>query len=170
MSIIELDKFNINKFWEKTPTPLKYILIFVIFIAIAYFVFSKKMNDSRLDELDQMKIGISATYELIDNFDNFRKEQDAYNKEVITYLKNLHTLVQELNESTNRKFDMLLKSGNKNSNQIIDKILLLNESFDKISKVYKESIKTPNTQSQEPKVIIAVPIDDWNLNRNQKRK
>ena len=82
MGAIPLDKFNLNRFWEKTPTPLKYILIFAILLATSYFIFSKKMDDNHVVELDSMKRGIAATYELIDNFEEFRKEQDDYNKEV----------------------------------------------------------------------------------------
>ena len=158
-------KFNVNDFWSKTPTPLKYILIFVIFIATAYFIFSKKMDESKVKELSQMKIGISATYKLIDNFEQFRKEQDEYNKEVITYLKNLHALVEDLNESTNRKFDMILKSGHNNADQIIDKITLLNESFSKISKIYQESIKEPK-EREDKKVIMVIP----DTKENEKEK
>ncbi len=163
--IIPLDSFSINRFWERTPTPLKYILVFAIFIATSYFIFSKKMTDTHISELSTMKQGIVATYQLIDNFEDFRKEQDAYNKEVISYLENLHVLVEELNSSTNRKFDMILKSGSKNTGDIVEKILLLNESFEKISKVYQEDIEAPDLNKREYNIkhsgdAYATPIDD----------
>jgi len=165
---IPIAEFNINKFWERTPTPLKYILIIVIFLATAYFLFTKKLDDNQVKELDQMKTGITATYQLIENFEDFKKEQDDYNKEIIIYLKNLHALVQELNETTNRKFDILLKSGNKNADQIVDKILLLNESFNKISKIYNENIK-PLPPENRKYNIIAVPIETREYqNKNKK--
>lgn len=144
MASIPFDKFNLNRFWEKTPNPLKYILILTVLLATSYFVISKRMDDNHYKEIETMKAGITATYQLIDNFEDFRKEQDAYNKEVIVYLKNLHSLVEELNETTNRKFDMILKSGSHNTENIIDKIMLLNESFEKISKVYQGNLEAPN--------------------------
>jgi len=157
MASIPLEKFNLNRFWEKTPLILKYVLVFAVLLATMYFVVSKRMDDNNVKELEQMKVGINATYELIDNFEQFKKEQDAYNKEVLTYLKNLHALVEELNETTNRKFDMILKSGNKNTGDIIEKIMLLNESFEKISKAYNSSsITTPTIGPQ-----IQIRKENW---------
>lgn len=150
MAGIPIDRFNINRFWEKTPTPLKYILTFALFIAVSYFLFSKRMNDNHIKEIAQMKTGITATYELIDNFEEFRREQDAYNKEILEYLNNLHALVEDLNSNTNRKLDMILSSGTANTGDIIDKILLLNESFEKLSKAYTRNIERPNLDDNKP--------------------
>lgn len=151
MITVPLDKFSINKFWDKTPNPLKYILIFSILIATSYFIFSKKLDDNQIQELENMKKGIVATYELIDNFEDFRREQDDYNQEVITYLHNLHKLVEELNTSTNRKFDMILRSSNNNADDIIEKIVLLNESFIKLSDIYQSNIEIPNLNDNKVK-------------------
>jgi len=146
---VSFEKFNLNRFWEKTPVTLKYVLVFAVLITTLYFLFSKRIDESRSQELEAMKSGITATYELIDNFENFKREQDEYNKEVIMYLKNLHSLVEELNSTTNRKFDMILKSSDKNTDEIIERIMLLNESFEKISKIYNESLKTPNLEESK---------------------
>lgn len=166
MATIPLDKFNLNRFWEKTPTALKYILIFAILLVTSYFIVSRKMDNNNMKEIEQMKKGIAATYQLIDNFEEFRIEQNAYNKKVLSYLKNLHSLVEELNYATNRKFDMILNSGSKNTDQIIEKIMLLNESFEKISKVYQESIEAPNLNDNKAKKnyefnpsIMVVPVN-----------
>ena len=88
MTVIPVEKFNINRFWEKTPTPLKYILIFSLFLITAYLFISKRMDENYIKEIDQMKIGINATYELINNFEDFRREQDNYNKQILNYLYN----------------------------------------------------------------------------------
>ena len=149
MGAIPLEKFNLNRFWERTPTPLKYILIFALLFATSYFIFSKRMDDNHVAEIDSMQKGISATYELIDNFEEFRKEQDGYNKEVLKYLYDLHELVNELNSSTNRKLDMILNSGSSNTDEIIEKIMLLNESFDKLSKIYTEDLEIPNLEDNK---------------------
>lgn len=151
MANIPLDKFNLNRFWEKTPTALKYILIFAIFIVVSYFLFSKRMEANHTKEIAQMKRGITATYELIDNFEEFRREQDTYNKEILDYLNNLHALVEDLNATTNRKLDMILSAGDSNASEIIDKILLLNESFERLSRAYREDLQTPNLDDNKPK-------------------
>jgi len=168
MASIPLDKFNLNRFWEKTPTALKYVLVFAIFIVVSYFLFSKRMDDNHVAEIDQMKQGIVATYELIDNFEDFRNEQDQYNKEILDYLNNLHALVEDLNATTNRKLDMILNSGDQNADQIIEKILLLNESFERLSKAYSPNVERPNLDdnkvkkdySYRPGEATATPVDE----------
>ncbi|HRT03631.1 MAG TPA: hypothetical protein P5513_06790 [Candidatus Diapherotrites archaeon] len=150
MTVIPVEKFNINRFWEKTPTPLKYILIFSLFLITAYLFISKRMDENYIKEIDQMKIGINATYELINNFEDFRREQDNYNKQILNYLYNLHALVEDLNSTTNRKLDMIISAGGKNSKDIIDKILLLNESFEKLSKAYhQQNIEVPKLEDKK---------------------
>lgn len=145
MGAIPLDKFNLNRFWEKTPTPLKYILIFAVFIVVSYFLISKRMDNNHIEEIDHMKRGIVATYELIDNFEEFRTEQDAYNEEILDYLYNLHNLVEDLNATTNRKLDMILSAGSSNTDDIIEKLDLLNESFERLSRAYSPNrIEKPN--------------------------
>jgi hypothetical protein len=165
MAAIPLDKFNLNRFWEKTPTALKYVLIFALFLVVSYFLFSKRMDDNHVKEIEQMKVGITATYELIDNFEEFRREQDTYNKEILEYLNNLHALVEDLNANTNRKLDMILSAGGKNSQDVIDKILLLNESFERLSKAYQPNIENPNLEDNKVKKnrdfdIMAIPLDE----------
>lgn len=167
MGIIQLDKFNLNQFWEKTPTTLKYILVFALFIVVSYFLFSKRMDDNHIAEIDQMKRGITATYELIDNFDEFRMEQDRYNREILDYLHNLHTLVEDLNTTTNRKLDMILSSGDENSEHIIDKILLLNESFERLSKAYQSNIERPNLDDNKAKRDYNIEIFPVDRNGNR---
>jgi hypothetical protein len=153
MISVSLDKFSINRFWEKTPTPLKYILVFVLFLTVSYFLISKNAKDNSIKEIEAMKTGINATYELIGNFEDFRREQDSYNKEILTYLNNLHSLVQELNLNTNRKLDIILSAGGKNANQVIEKIMLLNESFEKLQKAYETNIEAPNLKDDKIKDI-----------------
>jgi uncharacterized coiled-coil DUF342 family protein len=166
MGAIPFDKFNLNRFWEKTPTPLKYILIFAVFIVVSYFLISKRMDNNHSAELDQMRRGMIATYELIDNFEEFRKEQDDYNEEILDYLYNLHNLVEDLNATTNRKLDMILSAGNTNADDIIEKLDLLNESFERLSKAYSPNrIEKPNLDDNRANknyegVLEAIPIDE----------
>jgi hypothetical protein len=149
MKIIPVSSFNINRFWEKTPTALKYILTFAIILIVSYFSVSKKLDDNHIKEIEQMRAGISATYGLIDNFEDFRREQDRYNQEVLSYLNNLHILVEDLNATTNRKLDMILAAGGQNAEQIVEKIMLLNESFEKLSRAYQPNLERPNLQNNQ---------------------
>jgi hypothetical protein len=150
MITIPIDKFNINKFWEKTPTPLKYILVFVLFLSVSYFLISKNIQDTSVKELDSMKVGIQATYTLIDNFEKFKSQQTAYNEEVLKYIHELHDLVQELNSNTNRKLDIIINAGSNNTQDIIEKLMLLNESFDKLSKVYQKNVEDKVPENLSP--------------------
>jgi tRNA nucleotidyltransferase/poly(A) polymerase len=146
---VPMDKFNLNKFWEKTPTPLKYILVFVLFLTVSYFLISKNVENASVKELESMEAGIKATYALVDNFERFKQEQTAYNEQILNYIHDLHLLVQELNSNTNRKLDIILSSGNVNAKDILEKIELLNETFEKLSKVYENNLNRtdmPNSQ------------------------
>lgn len=145
MAIVQVDKFNINKFWEKTPTALKYLLVIAMIVAGSYYLFSKTVSVGQIKELDKIEESINTTYSLIDQFQQFERSQYAYNAQTLTYLKNIYTLVEELNANTNKKFDILLSAGGKNTNEIIEKLTLLNESFQKLSKAYAPpaDLKTP---------------------------
>jgi len=146
---VSLNKLNLNRFWEKTPTPLKYILVFVLFLTVSYFLISKNVEDASVKELESMKAGIKATYELVDNFEKFKQEQTAYNEQILNYIHDLHTLVQELNENTNRKLDIILSSGNVNAKDILEKIELLNETFEKLSKIYQQNLDRVNSPNSD---------------------
>lgn len=154
MSFIPLERFNLNSFWEKTPTPLKYILVFAILVSISYFIFSKKVYDTQVLELTKMEQGIELTYNLINNFEVFKVEQAQYNKEVINQLNNLHVLIRELNTSVNRKIDMILNSGDQNVELILERIMILNESFEKLSGAYapRENNTTINQEEVQLKI------------------
>jgi hypothetical protein len=120
---IPMEKFNLNRFWERTPTLLKYFLVIAIIIVSSYFVFTDKINTSQTQQLDKIEDNIKVTYTLINNFENYKM-------------------------ITNKKFDIILQANSKNKTDVVDKILILNESFDKLSKIYevddieKEKAKT----------------------------
>jgi len=136
MGIIPLDKFNLNNFYEKTPKPLKYILVVSVIIMLSYLLFANKVTKSQKVELAEIERSIESTYKLINNFETFQDFQTEYNNGVILYLDNIYTLVGELNENTNKKFDILLRKGGENTGDILEYITILNESFDKIKKAY----------------------------------
>jgi hypothetical protein len=137
MPKLEFTKFNLNRFWESTPTPLKYLLLIAVIVAASYFLFSKKVDSTSVKELAKMEQGIETTYQLVDKFDAFQKFQTQYNDEVIIDIKNIYALVTELNDNVNTKFNYLIKNSGKYNQDLIDKLDLLNQSFEKLSKAYQ---------------------------------
>lgn len=129
--------FNINKFWDRTPTPLKYLLIIAIIVVCSYFLVSKKIDNSQIKELDKIENGIDATYDLADRFSEYQTTQNEFNDEILRDVKNVYSLVQELNTNVNTKFDYIIKNSGKYNEDLIDKLNLLNESFERLSRAYQ---------------------------------
>lgn len=149
MGGISFERFNLNQFYEKTPNTLKYILIIYLIIVGSYFIFSKRTSNKQDKQLAKIEQTIQTTYNLIDRFEKFEAAQYRYNDETMIYLKNIYTLVEELNENTNKKFDLLLKQGGANTEEILHHLILLNESYEKLTKAY-----TPKTfENQDIKNI-----------------
>jgi hypothetical protein len=170
MAVVPVDKFNLNSFYEKTPKVLKYILVISLIIVGSYFLFSKKVSKSQDKELAKIEQTIEITYSLLDRFDTFETAQYQYNKETMSYLKNIYTLVEELNESTNRKFNILLQQGETNTDQILTQLTMLNESYEKLTEAYtpepfeKNYIKDPRANQMYEYIgdAIAIPVDEFN--------
>lgn len=145
---INTKPFDLNKFWEKTPTPLKYLLLIAIIVSSSYFLYARKLNIEQIKELDKVEEGIATTYQLIDKFEAFQNFQMQYNDQIIKDIKNIYILITELNDNVNKKFDNILNTTLKGNKDLIDKMILLNESFDKLSKVYKPEILEKNNEQQ----------------------
>lgn len=140
---------DLNKFWEKTPTPLKYLLIIALIVGSSYFFISKKVDNSQIKELAKIEQGIEVTYQLVETFDTYQKIQTQYNQQMISDISKLYTLVQELNDNVNTKFNYLIKNSGKYNQDLTDKLLLLNESFEKLSKAYQ-----PAQPAYDPSIVI----------------
>lgn len=158
MSRLEFEKFNINQFWETSPTTLKYIIVISLIVVGSYFLYAKKANEVSQKQISKIEESISTTYTLINRFDDFKEAQFIYNDEILNNLNNIYILVEELNENTNKKFDILLKAGGKNTDEIIDKITLLNETFEKLQKAYEP--KENNKPKDKEFKIVATPSKD----------
>lgn len=143
--------FDLNKFWEKTPNPLKYLLIIALIVGSSYFFISKKVDNSQIKELAKIEQGIEVTYQLVERFDTYQKIQSQYNQQMIDDVAKLYALVQELNDNVNSKFNYLIKNSGKYNQDLLDKMILLNESFDKLSKAYQPS---QSTQPYDPQISI----------------
>jgi len=169
MGVVPMDKFNLNSFYEKTPTALKYILVISLIVVGSYFLFSKKVSKGQDAELAKIEQTIETTYKLIDQFDDFERAQFQYNKETMSYLKNIYTLVEELNENTNKKFDLLLEQGGMNQQQLLKQLTMLNESYEKLTEAYtpepfeKPVIEDPREKNGEyvyKGEVQIIPIDE----------
>jgi len=164
MALIQFEKFNLNNFYEKTPRPLKYVIVISLIIMGSYFLFSKKVSKGQEAELAKIEQSIETTYDLMNRFDDFRTAQYIYNAEILDYLTNIYMLVKELNESTNRKFNLILEQGGANTNEILAKLTMLNESYEKLTVAYTpKELQTP--ELPEEKTIhtfkgVAIPIDE----------
>lgn len=155
MSLIATNPIDVNSFWDKTPKALKYFIVIALIIVGSYYLFSKSVSIAQIKQLDKIEESIATTYSLIDQFQEFEQSQYQYNVQTITYLKNIYTLVEELNDNTNKKLDIIIKSGGMNTNQILEKLTLLNESFDKLQKAYtppEDKLKTPEAPPLNIKV------------------
>jgi hypothetical protein len=149
MGLISLNKLDFNGFWEKTPTTLKYILVIAIIVGATYFFVTKKVYNGQLEELKRTEQGITMTYDLVQKFEKYKYIQNMYNVEYSRQLRAVYMLVNELKDNTNNKFNIMLKSGSKNKDDIIDKLQMLNVSFDKISNAYRPQ-GTEDMSRKEP--------------------
>ena len=143
MSVINVATFNINTFWEKTPTPLKYILLIALIVGGSYFLISKRLDSTTMQQLEKMEQSIEVTYQLVDKFESFQRFQNEYNNQIIKDIRNIYMLVTELNININRKIDYLVSSSGTYNKDLIDKLELLNESFERLSKAYQPEKKEP---------------------------
>jgi hypothetical protein len=148
MPSIPMTKFNLNRFFEKLPTALKYLFIIAVILVSSYFIFTTGAYKNQNDQIKKIEDNIEVTYTLINNFEDYKHLQDEYNGKILNYLVNLHTLVEELSDNTNRKLDIILKSSGKNKEDVVDKISILNESFSKLSRVYDISKEKQNAPTQ----------------------
>lgn len=157
MAPVQFEKFNINSFYEKTPTALKYILVISVIIVGSYFLYAKKLDKSDVKQLDKIEESIETTYTLITRFDDFRKTQYIFNEQMLNYMEDLYTLVEELNETTNRKLDLILEAGGTNTEDIIKRLELLNETYDKLRKAYTpKEFKEPSYDGE----AVIIPLDE----------
>lgn len=141
MPTVPVQPINLNKFWEKTPTPLKYILLIGIIAACLYFLFLRKVDSNQIKELDKIEKGIDVTYDLVEKFEAFQKYQNEYDQQITKDLQNIYILITELNVTVNTKFDYVIKNSGKYNQEVIEKMKLLNDSFEKLSKAYQPLYK-----------------------------
>jgi len=150
MGVISTKPIDINRFWEKTPTTLKFVLLMAIIVACSYFLVSRKVDNSQVKELTKIEQGIDVTYDLVKRFELYQT-----NEQTLTDVKNIYVLVQELNSNMNSKLDFMIKNSGKYNQDLVDKLILLNQSFEKLSKAYQptEKIEMPESTITVKKII-----------------
>lgn len=148
MSILNINTkpVDLNKVWDKTPTPLKYLFFGAVMMVSSYLLLIRKNDTIQLKELEKIEQSVETAFQFIDKFEDFQNLQLQYNEENNKNIENLHTLVLELNENVNTKFNYILISKGKYDQNLIDKMNLLDESFDKLSKIYEP---TDNKNNQK---------------------
>lgn len=128
---------DINKFWEKTPTPLKYLLAISFVVAISYFLISKKLESNKLNELQRVETNIELTYEIVRRFEAYQVIQNDYNEKLSQDMCNLYLLIQDLNNNMTKRLNYVVEKNGTIDKNLIDKLILLNESFESLSKAYQ---------------------------------
>ena len=144
----------LDKFWKDTPNFLKYIIIFGIIILAGYFIFARKINGNQEKELEQLQQGITISFRLMDELDEYKKEQALFNSEVINKIDNLYSLINELSVNENKKFSLILNSGSKNKDVLVDKLDLMNDNFDRLMKAYDVKDKEKPTVTPDMKIRV----------------
>jgi hypothetical protein len=146
---IKSKPLDLNRLWEKTPTVLKYIFLIVVLLGALYFLFSRRIDVSHLKQLSKIEEGIETTYELVDEFESFTKFQIEYNEQLIRDIKNVYVLVNELSDNINKKIYYLIENSRNNDLELLEKMSLLNDSFNKLSKAYQ-----PQKNITEPQISV----------------
>jgi len=139
--IVNTKPFDLNRFWEKMPTPLKYLLFVAIIVAGSYFLFAKKADTLNLKEIQKIELSISTTHQLVEKFEEFATLQTEYNEQVINDIRNIYILISELNDNVNTKFDILIRNSGQGNQDLLDKMDILNQSFNKISRAYQPTLE-----------------------------
>jgi thiamine biosynthesis lipoprotein ApbE len=141
---INTKPLDLNKIWAQTPIPLKYLLIGAIMMITSYMLLIRKNEVVQLKELQKIEQHIETTFEVIDKFEDFQNTQLKYNEINNNNVENLHTLVLELNDNVNTKFNYVVLTNGKYNKDIVDKFDLINKSFDKLSKAYEPADNSNN--------------------------
>lgn len=134
---INTKPLDLNRIWEKTPIPLKYLLIGAIMMVTSYMLLIRKNEAVQLKELQKVEQHVETTFKAIEKFEDFQNIQIEYNETNNTNIEHLHTLILELNDEVSMKFNYLILTNGKYDKNTVDKFELIDKSFDKLSKAYE---------------------------------
>ena len=92
-----------------------------------------------MSSVAKIEQSIEITYTLINRFDEFKTSQNIYNDEILDKLRDIYYLVENLNQNANKKLDLIIEEGGKNTDQIINQILILNKSLENLNNSYSKN-------------------------------
>lgn len=131
---IKTKDIDVNRFWETTPTALKYLFLIAVIIVGLYFLFSRKIDNSQVKELDKIEQNIEVTYHLVEKFQSFQSSQLIFNEQVKNDMSRIYTLVYNLNSNVNTQFDYVIKSLGKNNSMLNETNILLKQNSEMLIK------------------------------------
>lgn len=147
MALIDGAKIDINKFWAKTPTPLKYILLISLIIFLGYAGYSRLSYQNELDQIKEIKQNIQTTYQIVNDFGKYKEQQIEFNNNVVTDIHNIKKVIVEMNYIIDQKNQLLADEKHKNNKNIKEQIALLNHYLDKLTAAYNSQIYYDSTVS-----------------------
>lgn len=92
-----------------------------------------------MSSVAKIEQSIEITYTLINRFDEFKTSQNIYNDEILDKLRDIYYLVENLNQNANKKLDLIIEEGGKNTDEIINQILILNKSLENLNNSYSKN-------------------------------
>ena len=140
MALIDGAKIDINKFWSKTPTPLKYILLISFIIFLGYAGYSRLTYQNEIDQIKEIKQNIQITYKIVNDFGKYKEQQIEFNNNVVTDIHNIKKVIVEMNYIIDKKTQLLADDKQKNNKNIKEQINLLNQYLDKLTAAYNSQI------------------------------
>lgn len=127
---------DLNKIWDKTPVPLKYLVIGAIMMLSSYMLLIRKNEAVQLKELQRIEEHIETTFKIIEKVEDFQTAQLEYNETNNVNIENLYTLILELNDNVNTKFNYIILTNGKYDKNTADKFDLINSTFNKLIDAY----------------------------------
>lgn len=149
MTPITTKPIDVNRFWEKTPTFLKYLVTISIIIVASYILASKKIDNYKVQNINKVDDSIKLTYEIIRKFELYEMTQVEYHKKMAENISNLHCLIKELNTSVDKRIAYILKDSKLQNKNLEEKIKILNNSFEDLLKAYEPILSSYNENSNE---------------------
>ena len=134
---------DLNRFWEKTPTALKFFLLIAVIFVASYLLFSRTGATMETNKLTNIQRSIDRVYLVFENFQKFQTYQLEFNKSVAKDIDNLYKLIDELNYTTDEKIKYVINHHDQTDTQLILKIDMLNVSLGKLIEAYMNSATYP---------------------------
>jgi len=142
--IVNTNVADVIKIWNQIPSFLRYLLLVAIIVGCSYLLFSRRVTFKEIQQLQKNDTALMAPYTLVNKFEKWQQIQLEINDKNLKNIDNIYTLINELNENVNKKFDYVLKDSRlRTNNDLKEKIDLLNDSYEKLLKAYAKDTTNP---------------------------